>query len=337
MNETHLDPLPRFFPLTLTHLRFTAEATTSLHLDVAGYRAGSALRGAVGEVMKDALCTCPPHLRAQNQHLPECYVGWLFMGEKGGGDEARPYSFVPPLTPPAGDGFAKGQRFDFYVTLYGQGQRFLPHFLISVNEAGQRGLGYGRGQFAVRQVWAVNPFADAQECVLAEGESVVRTPTVRVTHDDVLAVADETLAEIAQNGGQVRLNFITPTRLIDDGRQNKAPDFGVLFQRLLFRLDMLSRQHCGGQRRDEAERLTLQAWANQVRLAEDGTRRVEVFSGSRRTGHSTPLSGFVGMATYRADMETWQAVLPWLLWGQATQVGKSTVKGDGLYEVEVLT
>jgi len=101
----------------------------------------------------------------------------------------------------------------------------------------------------------------------------------------------------------------------------------------LFRADKLSQQHCGNARRDEADRLALQACANQVRLAEDRTRWVEVFSGSKRTGTSSPTSGFVGTALYHAPVEAWQPLLPWLVWGQATQVGKSTVKGNGVFQI----
>ena len=85
------------FPLTLTHLRFTCEATSQVHLDVGGYRAGSALRGALGNVMQRAMGVCQPDMRARGERVPDCYACWLMMGEKGGGDEQRAYSIMPPL------------------------------------------------------------------------------------------------------------------------------------------------------------------------------------------------------------------------------------------------
>lgn len=327
------------FPLTLTHLRFTCEATTPLHLDVGGFRAGGALRGALGNVMQRAMCICPPDVRARGERLSECYACWILMGEKGGGDEQRAYSLVPPLplTPALSHrerGYETGERFDFYVTLYGEGFRYLPHFLLSVNEAGCEGVGYRRGTFAVQQVWAVNPLAGQEQCVLAEGERLVHVPSLHVTQADVLTAADTIFSGMCD--GRLALNFLTPTRLIDGQHLNKAPDFGVLFSRLLRRVDELSKQHCGGARRDEAERLALHALADRVRLVEDCTRWVEVFSGSQRTGQPSPTSGFVGAAIYRAPADVWRPLLPWLVWGQATQVGKSTVKGNGVFSITIV-
>lgn len=39
----------------------------------------------------------------------------------------------------------------------------------------------------------------------------------------------------------------------------------------------------------------------------------------------------MGTATYQA--EEWEDLLPWLILGQGTQVGKSAVKGAGVYSI----
>jgi len=56
-------------------------------------------------------------------------------------------------------------------------------------------------------------------------------------------------------------------------------------------------------------------------------------SQSRRLGRLTPVSGFIGTATYQAARSTWAALVPYLLWGQEIHVGKNATKGDGWYEV----
>ena len=43
------------------------------------------------------------------------------------------------------------------------------------------------------------------------------------------------------------------------------------------------------------------------------------------------MSGFVGTARYRSS--AWDALLPWLVFGQGIQAGKYAVKGHGVYEV----
>ena len=77
------------------------------------------------------------------------------------------------------------------------------------------------------------------------------------------------------------------------------------------------------------------AGQDRARLVQDFTQWVDLKSGSRRLGRATPAGGFVGVATYEAGRETWQALLPYLLWGQEVHVGKSATKGDGWYEVRI--
>jgi hypothetical protein len=164
--------------------------------------------------------------------------------------------------------------------------------------------------------------------VLAEGEALVHTPTLMISAERVLEAA----AQLARRG-RLSLNFLTPTRLVEDGQLSKIPDFGVFFARLLKRLDELNEQFADGECRPLDEVNALHAFADRVRLIETQTRWVEVWSGSSRTGKETPLSGFVGLATYSAPPEVWAPLLPWLIWGQGTQVGKDVVKGNGWYEL----
>jgi hypothetical protein len=147
-----------------------------------------------------------------------------------------------------------------------------------------------------------------------------------------LEAADRLLETVA-GSGRLGLRFLTPMRLIESEELVKAADFGVLFARLLERLDELDRQFGGGQGRARDEVYALRALADRVRLIESDTQWIELFSGSSRTGTKTPMSGLVGAATYSAPLDVWQPLLPWLIWGQATQVGKSAVKGNGWYEI----
>jgi hypothetical protein len=121
--------------------------------------------------------------------------------------------------------------------------------------------------------------------------------------------------------------------LIEESRLVQAPAFDALFARLLKRLDELAEQFGDGEPRGRDAAQSLQEVAAQVQLVEQETRWVEAFSGSSRRGAASPLSGIVGRAEYAASPEVWSPILPWLLWGQIAQVGKSAVKGNGLIRV----
>ncbi|CAG1014449.1 hypothetical protein ANRL4_05216 [Anaerolineae bacterium] len=330
------------FNLTALQLRFTSEAITPIRLN--GYSAGSQLRGALGNVMRRAYCPEADHFSARNLHLaagngrrpdPEhvatCPVCWLLAANEHPGEERRGYALVPPRSSPSetGEGvYQPGQRFDFGLTLFGDALRFLPYFILAVPEIGRSGVGSGRGQFALRAVSAIDPLDGSDQIVLAEGESLVHVPDRTITAERVQQAADRLVPS-----DRVSVTFVTPMRLIDEQRLVKAPDFGVLFKRMLERLDELNQQFGGGEPRATQEVQDLQTLANQVRLIEAQTQWIELQSGSSRSGRTTWLSGFVGSAMYAAPFGVWRALLPWLLWGAIAQAGKDVVKGNGVFEV----
>lgn len=315
------------FALTLTPLRFTCEATTPLRLEVSAYRAGSNLRGALGQVMQRTYCLGD---RDDPTHPATCPVCWLLAANERPGQERRGYVLRPPLSEPA-NGLQPQERFQFDLGLLGETRRFLPYFLLAIPEMGRRGLGPGRGRFALRSVASVNPFTGECETVLAEGERLVHTPQLILTHEQVEAEAARRTAGGKQSS--VEIQFLTPMRLIRDDVLVKTPEFVPFFARLLRRLDELNAQFGSGPPRPFDEVTELQALAGQVQLCQARTCWVEVRSGSSRTGKPTWLSGFVGSALYAAPPEVWSALMPWLVWGELVQVGKDTVKGNGCYEV----
>jgi hypothetical protein len=303
------------------------------------------------------------------QHAATCPVCWLLAANEHPGEERRGYALVPPQETcqvfigqssnvvERGENltglYSPGQRFDFGLTLFGDALRFLPYFILAVPEMGRSGVGAGRGQFVLRSVTAIDLLEGADQIVLAEGESLVHVPDRLITAERIERHCERLLAKqshpqstgdcfvteyVPRNDGfpdRLSVNFITPTRLIDEERLVKAPDFGVLFKRLLERLDELNQQFGGGERRAPQEVQGLQTLANQVRLIEAQTQWIELQSGSSRSGRTTWLSGFVGLAMYAAPFQVWRALLPWLVWGQVAQAGKDVVKGNGVYDIVI--
>ena len=350
------------FSLTTTHLRFVCEATTPLRLEADIFRAGSNLRGALGQVMLRSYCA-EPHPSApllvgegneERSHAATCPVHWLLAANEKPGEERRGYALVPPLNNSSNDCLNRGDTFEFGLTLFGNALQFLPYFILAVPEMGRMGIGPGRGKFELKRVWALNPLTGESEILFGDAGNVVRTPTLVVNHAEVMQSAD---SRWQMAGGElqmakrnqpyairdmqiratqnVALEFLTPMRLIENERTVKTPEFAPLFARLLERLDELNGQHAGGTKRAVEEVKHLRALAQQAQLCEVQSRWVEVFSGSTRRGMSSPLSGFVGRAVFSASREVWEELLPWLLWGQLVQVGKATVKGNGVMRVEM--
>lgn len=313
--------------LNITQLRFDCTATTPLKLSE--HKAGHYLRGAIGNVMLQS--TCPETRRREKltpEHAAVCPVCWLLAAEVDPGDVRRAYSLTPPL--PALDLVQPGASFSFTLTLYGRGLEYLPYFVLAIPAVGRTGLGPGRGKFELDSIWALNPLTEEEKPVLLPGENIVHMPEATLTWDQVQPTLHRWLPALDADP-RLDIRFLTPTRLIYDDALVKTPDFGVFFRRLLERIDHLEQQHAHGQPRPPGEIQALYQQADQVRLVDSDVTWIDYFGSSRRSHRRTPLSGFVGSATYRSG--DWASLLPWLILGQGTQVGKHTVRGNGSFKI----
>lgn len=323
---------PSAFPLTALRLRFDCRTITDL--DLGGLRAGMRLRGALLNVMNRSICALSPfpppeRLRIDPQHVESCPVCWLQLYEPRSGQARRAFALQPPLnTParlPAGSGFSLG------VTLFGEGERYLPYFVLAVREMGEVGVGKGRGRFEIVEAAAENPANGDKTSLWSSAQPVLRLPEQRITHAHLADWVQKTKAALwNRKGGALRIAFPTPLRVVHEDKLLKTPRFEALFDALLKRLDELADAYAGGYQRPYAERVRLRETARRVELVENHTEWVELSSSSSRTGRETWISGLVGWAEYRAADEVWQELLEWLAWAEVAQVGKDTVKGNGV-------
>ncbi len=312
--------------LTLTHLRFTATATSDIELG--RYYAGNNLRNALASVMRRA--TCPEtHRRGKPspEHAGSCPACWLLASDVEPGRVRRSYAVQPPM--PAKQYLPKDATFSFGLTLFGEEIQFFPYFILAFNEVGRLGFGKGRGTFVVNSIEAVNPLTQQREMVLASGEAMVKVPQLKVKIADIAPLITQWQED---QSDELTIQFHTPVRLITAGKLCKSPDFAVFFRRLLQRTDELCRQFANEPRRPKEAVAHLYQLADQVRLVDAGNHWVELHSWSGRSQRKEAISGFIGWAKYRTT--DWGELLPWLLFGQGIQVGKLTVKGHGVYSIE---
>lgn len=311
-------------PLTYTHFRFHARALETIRLGK--YQSAERLRDALAQVMLRAVC---PETQRREKPTPEhaaiCPACWLLSAEIEPGAVRRVYSLAGPQPPM--DILTPGEGFHFTLTLIGEGYRFLPYFVLAAAAMGDVGVGPGRGKFEIRSIHAINPLTGEEHIVLAAGDKVVRPQHLPISFKDAQAIAHHFPSD-----GEIRIRFLSPTRLIESEALVRAPDFGVFFRRLLERIDDLARQHNHGERRSRKDVHDLYALADQVRLVEQSTQWIDLWGPSSRRGRKAPMGGFVGRALYRS--KHWGELLPWLLFGQGVQVGKWTVKGNGVFQVE---
>lgn len=323
--------------LTVHYLEFEMEAVTRLGLYE---HSGTALRAALYATLSRHFCPAPPGTRASldPNHQTYCPVCWLLAREEPesqrGKDVPRALTLRPPLHTTSD--LAPGGRWRFGLTLFGQQAIGLfPYLVVAADLMG--GLGVGRpvqngqrGRAALRRVWALNPFTEVRQLLVAEGSKRVEAPDLAVTMSDVQAMAQRLAAHARGQNNHLRITFLTPTRLVDSNTLAHTPQFLPLFERVLGRLRQLASWY-GAAEPPPIPADQLLPLADDVRLLVDQTQWVDLHSPSRQKQLGSPIGGFVGQSIYHS--EHWDQLLPWLLWGQLTQVGKNTVKGNGWYAV----
>jgi len=318
---------------TAHRLRVTAQVESPILLNE---HPGAALRGALFGALRAQFCCNQAALSCTGCQLhascPICFlVATVDDASDRGQEVPRPYVINPPLGGPVTT-YAAGDTLEFSLTLFASAMDLFPYVVLALKKMEEAGLGrkspdarglWQRGRFRVAQVEAVNPLTGERQPVLRQGDNMVTVPNLPITHAQVLQATADCQPSV------LCLDFLTPMRLTEHGLPLPRPEFAVLVQRLLERLDSLDRRFAGGGL-DPGETYRLVGLAKGVRLVSDATRWVDLESYSARQGRRNSLSGFVGRASFAGEFAPF---LPYLLWGQFTHAGKGAVKGNGVYEV----
>lgn len=315
--------------MTVQHLRFRVRADETIYFE---NEPGAALRGALYEALSKNFCSEAFGFESRTpHHQTTCPVCWLLAAEDPqagrGQNIPRPLTLQPPLNRTH---FSAGQIMSFGVSLVGKAQDMLPYIARAVQKMGGIGVGRGRGRFTLVAIDEVHPLLDTERALM-DGRTVKR-PTLQITPSGVQDVANQ-LPKHA-----VTLDLLTPLRLTANESLVKQIDPAVFMQRLIERCQNLAEHYA--EPSPDSQRPTRPDWlaaqtalleaANGLRVGYDETVWTEAFSGSRRTGRMSPISGMVGRIRWEGEVTP---VLPWLLWGATLHVGKNAVKGSGYYRV----
>ncbi len=333
-------------------LRFTVETETPIDLN---RFKGSAIRGAWESHLRTLYCAQTN--TADRAHQALCPVCYLLSRDTRSGADRRPYALQPTLD--SATTFAPGERFQFSFSVFGEAAQFIPYIVLAVGQMGQsQGLGkkrridsppddgqpprkarprWERGHFRLVGIEAVDPLTRQVHPLFDPETARIQAPTDPLGEDAVQAACARLQSAIEARSGRLTLDFLTPTRIIQQKKLVKTADFVPFFTRLVDRFDALAQQYAAYPRLPKAERDHLLALARQVTLVSDETTWWDVEGYSSRLNQTQKLGGYLGSATYQAATPNiWPSLLPWLVWGTIIQVGKHTVKGCGMYELRAV-
>lgn len=323
--------------LTLHQLEITLEAVTPLALDA---YAGSAVRGAFFSALWNRFCTnheaqtcyeCP-----LNAVCPVSSLAAPLRDEAPRGhDLPRPYIITPSYHEKKQ--FEPGETYTFGFTLIGNAAKLYPYVIRSFQEMERNTLGHPiqelrgkRGSFRVREITAVHPFTGEQVRLWQPGTTQPAKLQLGISHTDVVERAKHLSSD------SLTLNFLSPTRLIENAHVLQQPQLDILALRMAQRLEQVQQEYgtidTDGKYSGREWYLSIKEQAQMVRLERNETRWVDIHSYSSRQRREIPIGGFVGHASFIGPMTPLHELL---LWGELLRVGKNIVKGAGRYQIEM--
>lgn len=306
-------------------VRLLVEARATGRIQLPPYL-GSTLRGAFGMALRQSCCVLRRQECATCLLRTRCIYSYTFEtasnGHEGRGRRyaSAPHPFVLDLSMVLGGNHEPDDPFSFNMTLIGRAADFLPYFVHAFQRMGTLGIGRGRGTFEVTGLAVLDARGHAVEKIFDGSE--LKLP------EKFLGIEDALQAACGHSTDAVRLELLTPLRLVRDGERCREPSFPLLIGNLLRRLENLAYFHC-----DRKEALlygSLLDQAQTVRLTRNDTRWFDWERYSHRQDRRMKLGGLIGEATYEGDLRPF---LPILALGEWVNVGKGTSFGLGRYRI----
>jgi hypothetical protein len=307
-------------PLRIARLLFELLPTASLHLPLE--TRGNVLRGAFGTVFQRTVCnpgcpgtaTCPNRATCAFAMLFE--PGWRVQsGETNGTDAPRGFLFRPTQHPDPD--FGPDQPFHFELRLFGQAIEVVPFFIRAFQALARQGL---HGTPVHLSAVQTLDWADASRGELVSAGKVTRNQPL------VLRLGDLRLPPLPK--GPIRIDFLTPTWLRHDDKDQRIPTLEALVCRLRDRISSLSLLYEDREWQADYGAMGQLASKAEIDFCHGGWRQDK--RRSSRTGQVMPLAGFLGTILYdKVHPALWRL----LNMGQELHVGRHTVWGNGAYRL----
>jgi hypothetical protein len=281
---------------------------------------GAVVRGGFGLAFRRVSCPFPKRECADCLLNRQCVWSYVFNTPRP--EDAtvmRKYETIPHpfvIEPPDDDRtrLAPGDRLEFGLVLVGRAIEHVPYFIYAFEQMAEQGLGPGRGRFTVSAV-------RQQGTVFFDGKAKTIIAPLKTSSLELTPGQPGTT--------QVAIRFVTPLRIIYQGKMSRRPQFHVLVRALLRRLGLLAYFH---DQPVELDYRGLIAQAEAVKMVDCTLAGCEWRRYSTRQDRVIEMEGMTGTATYEGNIGPF---LPFLRAGEILHIGKGTTFGMGKYQMEV--
>jgi len=245
-------------------------------------------------------------------------------------DIPRPFVFRPSVS--SKTHFEKGEAFEFDLVLIGRAVDYLPHFVLSLCELSEGGLGLNRARCRLDRVESLGQSSPASSrsspvnLIYSSEDNIFRSPEAIGSNEWIEGRSKHLITD---RQGTLTIKFLTPTLVRADGQVIREPEFHHIFKRLRDRINSMSTFFGNGpldvdfrglgERSEKIGKIGSRfEWCDRDRT-------------SSKTGQRHEISGFTGEATFHGELDEF---IPWLVMGEMLHVGKHTAWGNGRFELD---
>ena len=282
---------------------------------------GALFRGSFGKVFRRVVCMqnnkscqgcscsdkCPYAFIFESLRLKE-NIRWQAS------HDPHPYVLEPPCF--IKHNYAPGEEFSLGLVLIGEGIKYLPFFVLVFEDMGLAGIGPRRGHFEVVEVVADD---------LHSGLTIF-CGTDQTFINDIPRIGPTALNCSNYNHERLRICFITPVRLQQQGKIATNVDFIMLLRALLRRYSWLSTLYCG--ELPELPYGELLKTATEIKLVTSNLTWCDLERYSHRQDRYMKLGGLVGEVVFEGPLLPYLSLLKL---GEYLHIGKGTAFGLGKY------
>ncbi len=289
-------------------------------------KSGNIVRGAFGLMFRNLVCLDQCHDARECEKRSSCAYARIFEpvappeGPSGIHDWPRPFVFRAAHLD--GATIEPGKPFHFDVHLFDLKDPSVVYFVLSFAQVAKEGIGPRRGRATLTRAHQLdasgNPVAQ-----IYDGRAFTSNELLPPIHLD-LRPQDEQVSKL-------RVRFTTPTELKHGQLLATRPDFPALFGRIRDRISTLRALYSAGPLPIDFKALGERAAA--VKMTHTSLRFSDAERRSARSGERHPLGGFVGEAVYEGSLGEF---MPYLRAARWVGVGRQTVWGKGVIEIDVL-
>ncbi|MEW6108096.1 MAG: CRISPR system precrRNA processing endoribonuclease RAMP protein Cas6 [Nitrospirota bacterium] len=290
---------------------------------------GSTLRGGFGNAFKRVVCALKKTDCAECILREKCVYSYVFETPPPSDTKIMkkytnaPHPFIIEPPPERKRGYKSGDEIIFGLTLIGRAVDYLPYFIYTFDELGKIGLGKGKGRYELKEVRS----NEGDRIYSAETKTLKPFEKSTLTFDSsILHVGPE---DLNFESGILNLGFVTPTRLVFDGRLTLDLEFHMLIRQLLRRISLLGYFHCGLDPSEIDFRGIIEK-AKEVKTVKKDLKWHDWERYSVRQDARMKMGGFVGEITFEGDISPF---MPLIKAGEILHVGKGTSFGLGRFRV----